>query len=136
MSAEHELEMRITLRFLHEELEEASLRHDHDVRKRSRQPAEHGRFVDCRARYEPERLGFDVRQRVNGLREPDLVEHFERSGVDRVAAKVAVEIPVRLEQRHRHAGPGQEQRQGDAGGPGAYDAAARSMRLGGQACPR
>ena len=59
--------------------------------------------------------------------EPDLVEHLERRGMNRVAAKVAIEIPVRLEQRHAHARAREQQRQHDAGGSGADDATARAL---------
>ena len=85
------------------------------------------------ARYEPERFGLDVRQRVDGLREPDLVEHLERCGMDRVAAKVAVEVAMCLEQRHGHAGAREEQRQCHARWAGPDDATAGLMWLG-QGC--
>ena len=76
-------------------------------------------------RDEPKRRGFHVGQLVDGLRERDLVEDFERSGMNGVAAKVAVEVAMRLEQCHADARPRQEQRQRDARGTRTDDAAGR-----------
>jgi len=119
--------MRIALRFLDEELEEPRLRHDHDVWERRRQTAEHAGRVRAARRDELERRRLDVRQLVQPLREADLRQNLERRRMDRVAAEVALEIAMRLEQRHGHAGAREQQRQHDAARSGADDTASRVM---------
>jgi hypothetical protein len=101
--AHHNPEVRVLPRFVGEEFEEARLRHDRHVGKGRRQSVErepgHGpRRGDC-----PERRRLHVWQLEQPLCQPDLVEHLERRRVDRIAAKIAIEVSVCLEQRHANA---------------------------------
>ena len=55
------------------------------------------------------------RQRQDAVDQPDLVEHLECRRMHRVAAEVAVEVRVRLEQAHLDALAGEQQAQDHAG---------------------
>jgi hypothetical protein len=57
------------------------------------------------------------------VEDAQLMEDFKRGGMDRVAAKIAKEIPVLLEDDNRHAGTRQQPAQHHAGGTAARDGA-------------
>src|SRR5215469_10378767 len=57
------------------------------------------------------------------LRQANLVEDFQDGGMNRVAAKIPVEILVHFQQSHRNASARQEKSKHGAGGSTAHDAA-------------
>jgi hypothetical protein len=64
---------------------------------------------------------------VQGGGETDLVEDFERGGVNGVAAELAVEVPVHFQKRYGNSATREEQSEYRASGPGADDTAARGL---------
>jgi hypothetical protein len=57
------------------------------------------------------------------------VHHFERRGMNRVAAEVAQKIGVLLEDQHVDAGAGEQQREHHPGGSATRDTATRGELL-------
>src|SRR5262249_50680421 len=57
--------------------------------------------------------------------EPQLIQEPERAGMYSVAAEIAQEIPVLLQDRDLHAGPGQQQPEDHSGRPAAHHTACR-----------
>src|SRR4030095_7637356 len=96
--------MLVSLLFLSQKFQEARLRHDHHVRKGRRES------VKCQCGKAacwcdgPKGSRLHMRQFVQPLCQSDLIEYLERRRVNRVAAKIAIEVSVRLEQCHRDAG--------------------------------
>ena len=70
-----------------------------------------------------------VRQPQERLEQAELVDHLERRGVDRVAAEVAQEVGVLLEDQDVDAGPRQQEAEHHPGRPAADDAAAHQGDL-------
>ena len=62
-----------------------------------------------------------MRQREQGAEQADVVEQVERRGVHRIAAKIAKEVGVLFEHRHRHPGAREEQPRDHPGGTAADD---------------
>ena len=68
---------------------------------------------------------FLVRQRQEGLGQPELVHHRQCRGMDGVAAEVAEEVGVLLQHQGLDAGPPEEVAEHHSRRPAADDAAAR-----------
>jgi hypothetical protein len=112
-----------------EEVQEVPLRHEGDEAAVCRQVPE----VGDRERRVPDLGGqlrrLLVRQPQERLEQAELVDHLERGGVDRVAAEVAQEVGVLLEDQDLDAGPGQQEAEHHPGRPAAHDAAAHQGDL-------
>src|SRR6185436_9372708 len=121
---EDEGKVRIAPRALVEELQEAGLGRDHDVGEPCLEVIELYEPPRLLRRNEAHRAQLAVAELVQLLRGPDAVEHLHRRGMDGVAAKVALEVRVPLQDLHADAAPRQEQAQDHARGPAAHDDAA------------
>src|SRR5437773_10038062 len=111
--------------FSREEVQKIPLRHQREEAAPRRQVREVGdayRDVSDLCR---QLTHFLVRQLQEGVQHSQFVHHFERRGVDRVAAKVSQEVRVFLEDDDADAGAGQQQSEHHAGRPTAGDAALR-----------
>ena len=74
------------------------------------------------------------RERQRAVNQSDLVEHLEGRGMDRVAAEVAVERPVCLEEADLDALAGEQQAQDKARRSAADNAAIDSQNIRGGSC--
>jgi hypothetical protein len=63
---------------------------------------------------------------LNLVRQPDLVQQQHDRRIHAVASKVAVEVLLRLQERHRYTPAPEQQGQHQAAGAAAHDAATRS----------
>src|SRR5439155_13149228 len=123
LGAAQQVEGRVLRCLAAEELQEVPLRDEGDVRRGDRQVAEvaddHVPAGD--APVDPVRLL--VRQFQELGQQAQLVQDLQRRRVDGVAAEVAEEVGVLLQDGDVDPGPGQQQPEDHAGGPAADDAA-------------
>jgi len=120
-----DLQVRISPALVGQEVQQPRLRHEHDVGEPGRQAAKRQDRVADAAGRQADLRELRVRQRVQRPRQPHAVEQLQRRGVDRVAAEVAVEVAVRLQQCHVHPLPRQQQGEEHAARPAADHTAAR-----------
>jgi hypothetical protein len=118
-----EREGRVPLRLGCEEIQEVPLRHEREELAVGRQVPEVRHGDSHLAHLGAELQHFLVRQREKVREQSELVHHLEGRGMDGVAAEVAQEVGVLLENQHVHAGAGQKEPEHHAGRPAAGDAA-------------
>src|SRR3712207_1635130 len=115
----NEPEIRIALRLPGDELEEACLGHHRDVGKLRLEAAEvHGR-EGARYGLEGEGAQLGVTHLQQPLGEAELVHDLHDRRVQRITPELAVEVRVRLEQRHVDTRSCQQQRHNGPTGPTA-----------------
>jgi hypothetical protein len=128
LGAHPQREGRFLARGLREQVQQVPLGHQRDVRMPHAQPAE-VRDDDAVAGADREEdfLHPAVRQRGEPLSETQLVEQFQRRGVDGVAAEVAQEVRMLLQHRDLSARSGEQEPQHHAGGSATDDHAGRAL---------
>jgi hypothetical protein len=132
---QHQLEGRGACRLGHEERQEVCLAHDGDEWEARAEAAEFqaGRGLGG----DGDRPELPVRhRRQQPVGDADGVQDLQDGRVHRVAAEVAVEVAVGLEQDDADPLAGQEQGEHRAGGARAHDAAGRQAHVAGRRRPR
>ncbi len=125
-----QMERRISLAVIGEEIEEVPLRHQCDELAAGRQVAEIGEDVFTRAEEGADRDRLLVRQPQELLEQAELGHQLERRGMNGVAAEIAQEIGVLPEHDDVDAGTRQEEPEHEPAGPASDDAAAGGESLG------
>ncbi len=120
-----QLEARVAPGLLGNEAEELRLGHHGDVGELRRQRAKQvdGCHSGARRQVQPAHLG--VAQLEQALGEPQLIQELQHRGVQGVAAKVALEVGVALQQNDRNALAGEQEREHRAARATPDDAAGR-----------
>ena len=120
-----------------EEIEEMPLRHQRDEPASRRQVGEVRHRKGLVADRHRESLDLLVRKPEEAVQQPELVQHLQRRRVDRVAAEVAQEVGVLLEDDDLDTGAREEQAEHHAGRAPAGDAAGgRDLLVAGRAHDR
>ena len=125
-----QMEFRIALALLGEEIEEVPLRHQRDEFAAGRQMAEVHHRDALGADLEGQARHLLVRHLEEFVEQAELVHQLERRGMNGVAAEVAEEILVLLQHDDVDAGAGEQKAEHHAGRPAAGDAAARGDGFG------
>src|SRR3984957_16881199 len=108
-----------------EKVQEIPLRHDCDVLAAPGHVTEVGSAHESRPDHTVELTQLRMRELQEVVEEAELVEYLQRRRMHRIAAKVAVEIGVSLDDEHLDAGAGQEVAEHEPGRPAADNAAVR-----------
>jgi hypothetical protein len=120
-----QMECRIALRLLGEEVQEVPLRHEGEEFAPRRQVREVGnrkpRITDLRV----EVARFAMRPLQKRIEKSEFVHHLKRRGMDGVAAEVSQEISMLFEDDDVHPGAGEKKAEHHAGRPSTDDAALR-----------
>ena len=125
-----DVETGIAAALLDQEVQEVPLRHEGDeaATDRKMRAVSQGESF---ASYVGAKLAHLLMRALEELfEEAEFVHQFERGGVDGIAAKVAQEIGVFFEEQDFDACASEEEAKHHAGGPAAYDAAARLKEIG------
>ncbi len=124
-----QIERPIAPRMIGEKIEEVPLRHQRNELALRRQALEmtNGRAVAS----DLQRHGFHLRMRKpeEFIEQAKLVNHFQRRGMNGIAAEIAQEILVLFQHRDADAGARQEEAEHHPGGAAAGDAAPRLDRV-------
>jgi hypothetical protein len=120
-----ELEGRIQLALVGEEIEEVPLREEGDEAAARGKMGEVGEDDHLVADDAADLAHLLVRQLEKRVEESELVHHFERGGMDGVAAEVAQEIGVLLQHQDVDAGAGEQEAEHHAGRAAPGDGAGR-----------
>ena len=110
-----------------EQVEQVPLRHQRDVLVRARQPAEVAELDGPAVELHRGPVEAALGERGEPRSEAELVEQGQRGGVHGVAAEVAQEVGVLLQDGHRDAGAGEQQAQDHPGGAAADHEAGRAL---------
>ena len=129
-----QVECRVTLAVLGEEVEEVPLRHQRDEFAVRRQMAEIDHLNVFGADLRGQRFDLLMRQLQEFIDQAKFDHQFERRGMNRVAAEIAEEIGVLLQHDHVDASTSQQEPQHHSGGAAAGDAALRRDRRVGHVC--
>jgi hypothetical protein len=114
-------EVRIAARFVGDEIEEVPLRHHRDEIPPRIEMREIGDGQVAAADQPLNVVHLVVRPLEQPVEQAQLREYPQSRGMDGVAAKVAQEVAMLLEHRHRNARPGEEQARDHARRPPADD---------------
>jgi hypothetical protein len=114
-------------RLVGHEVEKTALGHQRDIGKACAQVAEVGHRLHPGRAGEAHRPDLAVRQLEEPVRQAQLVQQLERGRMDGVAAEIAVEVAVRLQQGDGHAATCQQEGQHDPRRPAANNHAARVL---------
>ena len=104
----HQVEGRVPPRLGGEEVQEVPLRHQPEERARPRQGGEVDRGEPVPRHDHVQPADLVLQQRPEPVEQPELAEHLQRRGVDRVAAEVAQEVAVLLQHHDVDTGPCQQ----------------------------
>ena len=125
----HQLKRRVFGSLADDEFEEPYLRHHQDVRETRFQASQIEGLEFAVGKFDGRPGNLGVGNFVHLVRQSDLVEDFERRGMNGVSAKLAVKVLVHFQKRDRNALPGEKQGQHRAGGTAANDAAGSLLNV-------
>ena len=120
-----ELETRIAFALVGQEIEEVPLREEGDEAAARRKMGKVGEDDHLVADDAADLAHFLVRQLEKRVEQSELVHHFERGGMDGVAAEVAQEVSVLLQHQDVDAGAGEQEAEHHAGRAAAGNGAGR-----------
>ena len=123
-----QVECRVALAVLGQEVEEVPLRHQRNEFAVRRQMAKIDQLNVFGADLRRQRFDFLMRQLQEFIDQAELEHQFERRRMNRVAAEIAEEIGVLLQHHDMNAGARQQESEHHSGGAAAGDAALRRDR--------